>query len=64
MPGMEDFVKAADTWLSDQFLYASAFPFAPVKGYLEWFQKLPIRDSSMEKILFTNAARLLGLDNI
>jgi predicted TIM-barrel fold metal-dependent hydrolase len=64
MPGMEDFVKAADTWLSDQFLYASAFPFAPVKGYSEWFQQLPIRASSMEKVLFTNAARLLGLDNI
>ncbi|OZB33370.1 MAG: amidohydrolase [Ferrovum sp. 34-44-207] len=62
MPGMDDYVRAADTWLADQFLYASAFPFAPVKGYLDWFQQLPIRASSMEKILFANASRLLGID--
>lgn len=61
MPGMQDYVKAADTWLSDQFLYASAYPFAPIKGYLEWFQQLPIRASAMEKILSINAERLLGI---
>lgn len=61
MPGMDDYVKAADGWLADRFLYASAFPFAPVKGYLDWFRKLPIRPESMQKILSGNAAKLLGV---
>ncbi len=63
MPGMDDYVRAADTWLADRFLYASAFPFAPVKGYLDWFRTLPIRTESMERILSHNAAELLGLSN-
>lgn len=62
MPGMEDYVRAADTWLADRFLYASAFPFAPIGPYLEWFRRLPIRPESMERILFRNATELLSLD--
>lgn len=64
MPGMDDYVKAADTWLSDRFLFASAFPFAPVKGYLDWFRSLPIRPKSFERILYRNAADLLGLSEV
>lgn len=62
MPGMDDFLKAADGWLADRFIYASAFPFAPVKAYLDWFRALPIAAGNLEKILYGNAARLLGLD--
>ncbi len=62
MPGMDDFLKAADGWLADRFIYASAFPFAPVKAYLDWFRALPISAGNLEKILYGNAARLLGLD--
>lgn len=61
MPGMDDYVKAADSWLADRFIYASTFPFAPVKGYLDWFRALPIRPENMERILYRNAAELLGL---
>lgn len=61
MPGMDDFVKAADGWLADRFLYASAFPFAPIKGYLDWFRSLPIRPENLDRILHHNAAELLGL---
>lgn len=63
MPGMDDYVKAADTWLSDRFLFASAFPFAPVKGYLDWFCSLQIRPESLERILYRNAADLLRLND-
>lgn len=62
MPGMDDFLKAADGWLADRFIYASAFPFAPVKAYLDWFKALPISPANFEKILYGNAARLLGID--
>jgi predicted TIM-barrel fold metal-dependent hydrolase len=61
MPGMNEYVKAADGWLADRMLYASAFPFAPVKGYLDWFRTLPIRSASLEKIMWDNAANLLKL---
>jgi predicted TIM-barrel fold metal-dependent hydrolase len=63
MPGMDDYLKAADGWLADRILYASAFPFAPVKEYLEWFRRLPIRPENMQQIMYANAARLLKLDD-
>ncbi|MYZ47598.1 amidohydrolase [Rhizobiales bacterium L72] len=62
MPGMNDYVAAADGFLSDRFLYGSSYPFTPVDRYAEWFRTLPIRPESMEKVLFRNAADLLRLD--
>jgi len=62
MPGMDDYLKAADGFLSDRFLYASGYPFVPVKEYAEWFLTLPIRAENMEKVLWRNAANLLGVD--
>ncbi|HZQ61576.1 MAG TPA: amidohydrolase family protein [Casimicrobiaceae bacterium] len=61
LPGSEDYIKAADTYLADQFVYASAYPFTPLKDYAERFLHLPIRPESMRKVLYDNAARLLKL---
>jgi predicted TIM-barrel fold metal-dependent hydrolase len=61
MPGMDDYVKAADGWLSDRFIYASAYPLTPLQDYAEWFVRLPIRPASMEKCVYKNAAGLLGI---
>jgi predicted TIM-barrel fold metal-dependent hydrolase len=61
MPGMDDYVKAADGWLAERILYASAFPFAPIRDYLEWFRRLPIRPENLELITYRNAARLLKI---
>lgn len=61
MPGWEEYLKAADGFLSDRMLYASSFPFCPVKGYKEWFERLPIKPGNLDKIMGTNARRLLGL---
>jgi uncharacterized protein len=61
MPGWEEYVKAADTFLADRMLYASSFPFCPVKPYKEWFEKLPIRPENLAKVMGGNARRLLGL---
>ncbi|HTP96862.1 MAG TPA: amidohydrolase family protein [Burkholderiales bacterium] len=61
MPGMDDFIKAANGFLADRFIYASAYPLAPLKQYADWFLKLPLNAESMEKALFRNAARLLDL---
>jgi uncharacterized protein len=62
MAGMDDYVRAADGFLADRFLYASSYPFTPVKEYAEWFRTLSIRQESMEKLLYRNAARLLRID--
>lgn len=60
--GMDDYIRAADGFLTDRFLYASSYPFTPVDGYAAWFRSLPIRPEAMEKIMFRNAASLLRLD--
>ena len=62
MPGMDDYIRAADGFLADRFLYASSYPFTPVEDYAAWFKKLPIRPEAMEKVLFRNAAKLLRID--
>ena len=61
MPGWEEYEKAADGFLSDRMLYASSFPFCPVQGYKEWFEKLPIKEENLKKVMGGNAQRLLGL---
>lgn len=61
MPGSDEYVKAADSFLADRMLYASSFPFCPVKDYRQWFETLPIRPENMEKVMGGNARRLLGL---
>lgn len=61
MPGWEEYLKAADTFLADRTLYASSFPFCPVKAYKEWFERLPMKRENLEKVMGGNARRLLGL---
>ena len=61
MPGMDDYLKAANGFLADRFIFASSYPFCPVKGYADWYRTLPLSDESREKTMYSNAARLLGL---
>ena len=61
MPGMDDYVKAADGFLSDRFIYGSSYPFMPVGDCAEWFKTLPIREEAQRKILYDNAAKFLDL---
>ena len=61
MPGWEEYVKAADSFLADRMLYASSFPFCPVKAYKEWFEQLPIRPENLRKVMGGNAIKLLRL---
>lgn len=61
MPGWEEYVKAADGFLAERMLYASSFPFCPVKGYRQWFETLPIRAANLERVMSVNARELLKL---
>lgn len=61
MPGMDDYVRAADGFLAERFLYASSYPFLPADGFAEWFRRLPIEAESLERVMWRNAAELLKL---
>ena len=62
MPGMRDYLDAANGFLQDRFIYASSYPLCPIKQYADWFRTLPIGADVMRKITYTNAARLLRLE--
>ena len=61
MTGMDDYVRAANGYLADRFLYASSFPFCGVKDYKEWYCTLGIKPENLEKTMYKNAANLLGI---
>jgi uncharacterized protein len=63
MPGMDDWVRAANGFLADRFLYASSYPFIGVKLYADWFRSLPIKPELLDGLMYRNAARFLGLAN-
>lgn len=62
MPGMDDYLKAANGFLADRFIYASAYPLVPLKDYADWFNKLPLSAEAMQKCVYSNAAKLLGIN--
>jgi hypothetical protein len=59
-PGVEDFVKAANFIVPDQVVYASAYPVAPLST-LDKFKELPFHREVLQKILYANACRFLGI---
>ena len=61
MPGMDDWIRAANGFLAERFLYASSYPFIGVKDYAQWFRALPIRPELREDLMHRNAQRFLGL---
>lgn len=61
LPGMNDYLIAANGYLADRFLYASSYPFIRVKDYNDWFRTLPIKPELLDGIMYRNAVRFLGL---
>lgn len=62
MPGAEDYVGAANSYMSRRMLYSSCFPTRSLDQALEDFRKLPIGPEAQEHLLWHNGARILGLD--
>lgn len=62
MPGAELVVQAANTIIADKVLYASAYPIAALNDALDSFKCLPFSPESLRRVLYTNAAQLLGLE--
>ena len=61
-PGQEDYVFAANHFLQDRMLYGSNHPSLPMLEFLERYRRLPFKPGVLDKLLHTNAARLLGLE--
>lgn len=60
MPGNEAYIAAMNSYLSERYVYASSYPFVPLAGYRTAFQKVIANDTVAERVLFSNAAGLLG----
>ena len=60
-PMADAYIQAANTMIPDKILYASAHPFVDFKEALKKYEQLQFKDDVRQKILYDNAARLLGL---
>lgn len=60
-PGAQDWVDAANQYLSDRILYASSYPVRPLKQSVEEFRRFSYRPEVLERLLWQNAAELFGI---
>lgn len=60
-PMAEAYIQAANAFLGDKILYASAHPFVDFHDALESYQKIEFKPEVREKVMYGNAARILGL---
>jgi len=61
LPGGQLYVEAANGYLQDRFLFGTAYPALPFQETVERFCGLSFSDKVLDKVLFRNAARLLGM---
>lgn len=61
LPGVQDYVTAANFSLQDKILFATSYPFVPLKEGVKYFCSLPFKPEVLPKLLSQNAAKVLGL---
>jgi predicted TIM-barrel fold metal-dependent hydrolase len=61
MPGAQDYINAANGFMAERFLFATAYPLLPFRDGLEAFLELGIKESVIDRVLYKNAAELLGV---
>jgi len=59
-PFAQEYFRAANTYLQDQYLFGSAYPFYPLKPAVE-NNRAALRPAVQQKVFYDNAARLLGI---
>lgn len=62
MPGADDYVRAANSFLSHRMLYSSCYPTLTIQQAMEGLLALSLSPVSQENILWHNGARILGLE--
>lgn len=61
-PGYGQWVEAANTLLEKQIVFGSAYPLAAVGPMVSGYKQLPFRAEVLERVMWRNAADLLGID--
>lgn len=61
-PGTEPLFAAANDFLQDRLVYASAFPFNPLSTITRFLERLGTT-TIQEKLTYLNASRILGIDS-
>ncbi len=61
-PMADAYMQAANTMIPDKILFASAHPFVDFKDALKKYERLPLEPQVKQKIMYDNAAQLLGLE--
>lgn len=60
-PGAQDYVAAVHSYLADRLIFASAYPFLPLKESVERFKAM-FTEEELPKLMYKNAANVLKLD--
>ena len=60
-PGAEEFIKGARFFLADRLLFGTAYPSRPLKESVVAFKQWGLNPKLERKILYSNAARLMGM---
>lgn len=63
MPGASDYINAANGFMAERFLFASAYPLLPIKETVDTFLKFKLKESVIDRVMYRNAAEVLGLDH-
>lgn len=61
-PGYQDYVIAANNVLQDKILFGSCYPGFGLDQAMAEYQKNGIKEEVLPKVLYHNAAKLLGLE--
>ena len=61
MPGAQNWVDVANTFLDDRLLFGSGYPLRPIGLSVELFKRFKWRPEALENCMWKNAARLLKL---
>jgi len=61
MPGWREYIDAANGFMSERFLFATAYPVMPLQGTIDSFLALGVKESVIDRVMYANAANLLGI---
>ena len=59
--GSREYVEAANSYLGEQLLFGSSYPFRPIRQSVDDLLAIGLTGSALDKVLYGNAARLFGL---
>ena len=62
LTGETDYVVAMKTFLQDRFLFATGYPFCPIKATVDRYLSFSLPEPVVRKVFRENAVRLFGLD--